>query len=160
MLWYPNRGGVLSINAQDELPPIVRDGDEFPAQRLTITHNGSMADLLAELTSIEVLLYDASGTLVGRATADLPAGPLAPDRVLDFEARLEQVETAATARFDLRGVGFLEGEPGRRTARWALRALLGWRARSRWLACYCMDSADDATRQRFLERVGRELARV
>ena len=57
-------------------------------------------------------------------------------------------------------VNLLEGEPGRRTVRWALRALLGWRARSRWLACYRMDTAGDAARRRFLDRVQRELSRL
>jgi putative NADPH-quinone reductase len=59
-----------------------------------------------------------------------------------------------------RWVNLLEGEPGRRTVRWALRALLGWRARSRWLACYRMDTAGEAERRRFLERVQGQLARL
>jgi putative NADPH-quinone reductase len=59
-----------------------------------------------------------------------------------------------------RWVNLLEGEPGRRTARWGLRALLGWRTRSRWLACYRMDAADEETRRRFVDRVGRELDRI
>jgi putative NADPH-quinone reductase len=54
-------------------------------------------------------------------------------------------------------VNLLEGEPGRRTVRWALRALLSWRARTRWLACYRMDTAGEAERARFLARVEREL---
>jgi putative NADPH-quinone reductase len=59
-----------------------------------------------------------------------------------------------------RWVNALEGEPGRRTARWALRALLGWRARSRWVACYGMDDVDEHARRRFLDRVVRELSRL
>jgi NAD(P)H dehydrogenase (quinone) len=59
-----------------------------------------------------------------------------------------------------RWVNLLEGEPGRLTVRRGLRGLLSWRARSRWLACYRMDTAGDEVRRRFLDRVGRELAAI
>ncbi len=59
-----------------------------------------------------------------------------------------------------RWVNLLQGEPGRRTVRWQLRALVHPRCRSPWLACYGMDTIDDSQRTRFLERVERRLTRL
>ena len=48
---------------------------------------------------------------------------------------------------------------GRRTLTRALRASTGWRARCRHLGLYAMDTASDADRRRFLERVEKAVAR-
>lgn len=48
---------------------------------------------------------------------------------------------------------------GRRTLTRALRASTGWRARCRHLGLYAMDTASDADRRRFLERVERAVGR-
>jgi len=72
----------------------------------------NVSDQLLTRAVVDVLVYNASGTLLGRTSADLPPGPMAPDRVFEFEARLPSVYGVTSARFDVRGVGFLEDEPG------------------------------------------------
>lgn len=59
-----------------------------------------------------------------------------------------------------RWVNLLQGEPGRRTVRWQLRALTHPLCRSPWLACYGMDTGGEAERSAFLERVNRRMARL
>jgi len=72
----------------------------------------NVSDQLLTRVAVDALVYNASGTLLGRTSADVTPGPMAPDRVFDFEARFLSVYGVTTARFDVRGVGFLEGEPG------------------------------------------------
>jgi hypothetical protein len=72
----------------------------------------NVSDQLLTRVAADVLVYNASGTLLGRTAADVTAGPMAPGRVFDFEARFPAVYGVTSARFDVRGVGFLEGEGG------------------------------------------------
>ena len=63
--------------------------------------------------------------------------------------------TVVTSYGSSRWINALEGEPGKRLVKRWLRVLCHPLARSRWIALYGMDRADDATRQAFLERVER-----
>ncbi len=56
-------------------------------------------------------------------------------------------------------INAIEGEPGKRLVGRQLRVLCHPLARTRWVACYGMDTADDAARGAFLARVERRLAR-
>lgn len=55
---------------------------------------------------------------------------------------------------------FVMGEPGRRIMLRGLRPLISPRAKTLWLALHEMDSASEAKRKGFLEKVGERLARV
>ena len=57
-------------------------------------------------------------------------------------------------------VNTLQGEPGKRVLLRGLRSLVGRRARTRWIAAYALDRSSSTDRQRFLDRVGRNLARL
>jgi putative NADPH-quinone reductase len=72
-------------------------------------------------------------------------------------ARLMHVRriTVVTTYGSSRWVNAIEGEPGKRLVKRWLRVLCHPLARSRWIALYGMDRADDASRRAFLERVGR-----
>ena len=65
----------------------------------------NVSDQLLTRVAADVLVYNASGTLLGRTAADVTAGPMAPGRVFDFEARFPAVYGVTSARFDVRGVG-------------------------------------------------------
>jgi len=54
----------------------------------------------------------------------------------------------------------LVGNPGRRTLMRGIRALCGPRCRTRWIAHYDIDRSTPQSRAAFLERIGRELARL
>jgi len=72
----------------------------------------NVSDRLLTRVSLEVTVFNASGTLLARMPGDLdPGGPVAPDRVVDFEARFPSLYGVTAARFDARGQGFLEGAP-------------------------------------------------
>ena len=71
----------------------------------------NVSDRLLTRVSLEVTVFNASGTLLARMPADLDPGPVAPDRVVDFEARFPSLYGVTAARFDARGQGFLEGAP-------------------------------------------------
>jgi putative NADPH-quinone reductase len=57
-----------------------------------------------------------------------------------------------------RGLLWFAGWPDRRVVRYSLRPLCGRRCRVDWIALTHMDGAGQAERERFLERVRRELA--
>lgn len=59
-----------------------------------------------------------------------------------------------------RWINCLQGEGGKRTVRWGLRAMLHPRARVRWVACYGMDTASARDRRRFLDRVESEMGKL
>ena len=65
--------------------------------------------------------------------------------------RLSVVTTYGSSRW----VNALEGEPGKRLVKRWLRVLCHPLARTRWIALYGLDRADDAARRAFLDRVGR-----
>lgn len=56
-------------------------------------------------------------------------------------------------------VNMLEGDVGKKMIRRTLRSLCGIRCRTRWLAMYDLDRSTPADRDRFAEKVGRELSR-
>jgi NAD(P)H dehydrogenase (quinone) len=56
-------------------------------------------------------------------------------------------------------INAIEGEPGKRLVGRQLRVLCHPLARTRWVACYGMDTAGDEDRRAFLTRVERRLAR-
>jgi putative NADPH-quinone reductase len=56
-------------------------------------------------------------------------------------------------------INAVEGEPGKRLVGRQLRVLCHPLARTRWIAQYGMDTADEATRRAFLARVERRLSR-
>jgi putative NADPH-quinone reductase len=76
-----------------------------------------------------------------------------------IRARLQQIRrvSVVTTYGSPRWVNAVEGEPGKRLVRRWLRVLFHPLARSRWIALYGMDQADEATRTAFLDRVEREL---
>jgi putative NADPH-quinone reductase len=75
-------------------------------------------------------------------------------------ARLMHIRrlTVITTYGSTRRVNVIEGEPGKRLIRRWLRVLCHPLARSRWIALYGMDTADDTARRAFLERVERALS--
>lgn len=68
--------------------------------------------------------------------------------------RIAGVTTYGSSRL----VTLLGVDGGRRTLHRTLRVAAGWRTRTTWLGLHSMDTADDAQRQQFLERVRREFA--
>jgi NAD(P)H dehydrogenase (quinone) len=54
----------------------------------------------------------------------------------------------------------LMNDNGRRTLTRALRMSCGWRTRTTWLALYEMDTTDDETRRRHLDRIESRLAEL
>lgn len=74
-------------------------------------------------------------------------------------ARLMHVRhlTVVTTYGSSRWVNALEGESGKLLVRRWLRVLCHPLARSRWVALYGMDQADQATRRAFLDRVERSI---
>ncbi len=70
----------------------------------------NVGDHLLTQVMLEVSVFNSSGVLIGRTPAEVEAGPLAPERVVSFEARFPNLFEVAAARFNARGVGFLEGE--------------------------------------------------
>jgi putative NADPH-quinone reductase len=50
------------------------------------------------------------------------------------------------------------GDAGRRVITRTVRINIGWRCRTRWLALYAVDTADDARRQSFADRVEHAMA--
>lgn len=77
----------------------------------------NVGDHLLTQVMLEINVYNADGVLVGRNSAQVQPGPVAPERLVTFEARFPTVYDVAAARFNARGVGFLEGEgAGRREA--------------------------------------------
>jgi hypothetical protein len=63
--------------------------------------------LLTEV-GVEVALYNTAGELLGRRPATLPSGPVAPDRVVDFQVDFPGVFGASGARFETQALAFLE----------------------------------------------------
>jgi putative NADPH-quinone reductase len=84
------------------------------------------------------------------------------DRVLATPGALRTVRriVVVTSHGAGRFTNRLEGEPGRRVARRALRAQCHKLARSRWIALYGVDRDRSADRERWLTRIDRELART
>lgn len=70
----------------------------------------NIGDQLLTQVMLEVSVFNSSGVLIGRSAADVASGPLAPDRLATFEVRFQNLFEVAAARFNARGVGFLEGE--------------------------------------------------
>lgn len=68
--------------------------------------------------------------------------------------RIAGVTTYGSSRL----VTLLGVDGGRRTLHRTLRVAAGWRTRTTWLGLHSMDTADDAQRQAFLERVRAEFA--
>lgn len=67
---------------------------------------------------------------------------------------------AVTTHGSSKLINSLQGEPGKRFVKRALRGAVHRRCRVEWLAFYGMDRADQAARTRFLERVRSRLARM
>lgn len=76
----------------------------------------NVGDHLLTQVMMEVNVYNAGGVLIGRTSAQIEPGPVAPDRVVGFEARFPNLFDVSAARFNARGVGFLEGEGAGRSA--------------------------------------------
>jgi putative NADPH-quinone reductase len=70
--------------------------------------------------------------------------------------RLVAVTTHGSKKY----VNVLEGEAGKRVVTRSLRVLCHPLVRTTWLAMYGLDTADDARRARFLDRVERRFARL
>lgn len=70
----------------------------------------NVGDQLLTQVMLEVSVFNSSGVLIGRTPAEVEAGPVAPERVVTFEARFPNLFEVAAARFNARGTGFLEGE--------------------------------------------------
>jgi NAD(P)H dehydrogenase (quinone) len=70
--------------------------------------------------------------------------------------RLVAVTTHGSSKF----VNMVEGEAGKRTLTRSLRAMCHPLARTTWLALYGIDTASEARRRSFLERVEHRLARL
>jgi putative NADPH-quinone reductase len=86
---------------------------------------------------------------------DLPAGT---DRVRPLLRNLRRL-VVVTSHGSSKWINLIEGEPGKHLVRRQLRALCHPLARTRWIAMYGMDTADDAARRAFLARVERRLSR-
>lgn len=84
------------------------------------------------------------------------------DRALSTPGALRNVRrlVVVTSHGSGRVMNRLEGEPGRRVARRAVRARCHKLARSRWVALYGVDRDRAADRERWLSRIDRELARA
>lgn len=63
-----------------------------------------------------------------------------------------------TTHGSTRLVNMLEGDVGKKMIRRTLRALCGWRCRTRWLAMYDIDRSTRADRERFAARVERTIS--
>jgi putative NADPH-quinone reductase len=85
----------------------------------------------------------------------LPAGT---DRVQPRLRNLRRLVVVTTHGSPKR-INVIEGEPGKHLVGRQLRALCHPLARTRWIAMYGMDTADDAGRREFLTRVERRLSR-
>lgn len=77
------------------------------------------------------------------------------------EPRLRHIRrlTVVTTHGSPKRVNVVQGEPGKLMVRRALRVLCHPLCRSRWVACYGMDTATPAGREAFLGRVSRALTR-
>ena len=71
--------------------------------------------------------------------------------------RLVAVITTCGAPF---WISVLIGHPGRKTILRGIRALCGWKCRTIYIAHYLMDVSTPQSRERFLARVRRKLAKV
>lgn len=70
----------------------------------------NVSDELLTRVALQVAVFNASGTLLTRQAADLETnGPVAPDRIVGFEARFDGLYDVTSVRFDTRGTAFLEG---------------------------------------------------
>jgi putative NADPH-quinone reductase len=69
--------------------------------------------------------------------------------------RMVVVTTHGSSRI----VNMLEGDVGKKMIRRTLRALCGWRCRTRWLAMYDLDRSTPSQRMRFATRVRGSLSR-
>lgn len=85
---------------------------------------------------------------------DLPSGSGRLRPLLRNIRRITVVTTHGSSKL----VNALEGETGKRIASRSLRVLCSRLCRTRWIALYGLDSASNATRQAFLDRVRRRLA--
>lgn len=94
--------------------------------------------------------------LVHGVAYELPTGG---DRI---RARLTHIRrlVVVTSYGSPRRLNVLQGESGRVIVRRALRALCGVRCRTRYVALYDIDHADDDARRAFLHRVEDRLARL
>lgn len=81
--------------------------DEFDGSRV-VGRIRNVGDVLLTSVAMEVRAFNASGTPVGRAMADVSPGPVPPDRVIDFTADFPTVYGITAVKFNLRGSGFLE----------------------------------------------------
>jgi putative NADPH-quinone reductase len=86
----------------------------------------------------------------------LPPGADRIRPLLGNVRRLVVVTSHGSTKF----VNALEGEGGKRVVGRALRALCHVRCRTRWIALYDIDRADEPTRRAFLDRVERRLSRL
>ncbi|MGQ0847532.1 MAG: NAD(P)H-dependent oxidoreductase [Actinomycetota bacterium] len=57
-------------------------------------------------------------------------------------------------------INMVQGEPGKRVVLRGLRSMCGVRTRTKWIACYRMDTIDDESRMRFLQRVRKAMSRL
>ncbi|NND84751.1 MAG: NAD(P)H-dependent oxidoreductase [Acidimicrobiia bacterium] len=87
---------------------------------------------------------------------DLPEGATTIRPLLTNVRRMTVVTTHGSPRW----VNVLEGHVGRAMILRGLRSLCGFGCKRKFLAAYGLDSADDAARRRFAERVERFFARV
>jgi len=76
--------------------------------------------------------------------------------LMDNIVRIVGITTSGSTRWWMAWIG----SPGRRTLTRGIRALCGPRCRTRWIAHYDIDRSTAASRAAFLERIGRELARL
>ena len=86
---------------------------------------------------------------------DLPSGGNRISGLLHNVCRI----TVVTSHGSTKLINALEGEAGKRTVTRSLRGLCGLRCRTRWIALYNIDRAEEAARTAFLRRVTRRLQR-
>jgi NAD(P)H dehydrogenase (quinone) len=94
--------------------------------------------------------------LVKGVAWDLPEGG---DRI---RARLTHIRrlVVVTTHGSPKWTNMVQGESGKRIVGRTIRALCSRRCRTRWVALYGVDRADDATRAAFLDRVEQRLRRL
>lgn len=112
-------GGAAAAGQDDRLQVVdwnATTPDDFDGTEIS-GRLRNVGDHLLTQVMLEVNVYNADGVLIGRSAAQVQPGPVAPERLVTFEARFPNVYDVTAARFSARGVGFLEGEgAGRREA--------------------------------------------
>jgi putative NADPH-quinone reductase len=87
---------------------------------------------------------------------ELPEGASVLRPLLTDVRRIVVVTTHGSSKW----INALQGEPGKRTAFRSIRAMCSKRTRTTWCALYGLDTATDADRTAFLDKVERTLARL